>query len=108
MPSVEAALKASNAVFIGKALSETKDGDVRTFEFQVEKYWKGASRRNITVSFRETPRYQAWFMVGEEYLVFARAGDDGKLYDARCSGTKLLSQAAYDVKRLGKAKTPKK
>lgn len=108
MPSLETAFKSSKAVFVGKALSETKDGDVRTFEFQVEKYWKGANSKNLKVSFRETMRYQAWFRVGEQYLVFARQGDDGKLYDGRCSGTKLLSQASVEIKKLGKAKIPGK
>lgn len=105
MPPVDVAFRASKAVFAGKVLSESKDGDVRTFEFQVEKYWKGVRNKRVKVSFLETPRYQAWFITGEKYLVFARDGKDGKLYDVRCSGTKMLSQASEDVKKLGRAKS---
>jgi len=96
----------SKAVFIGEVVSVTSDGDIKTFTFKVEKRWKGAADKKIEVSVQETTRHQAWFEVGEKYLVFAR-GDEtvGKLWEVRCSRTKSLKDASEDVSELGK--TPK-
>jgi hypothetical protein len=55
----------------------------------------------------ETTRFQAWFQPGESYLVFARAGEDGRLRDGRCSASKLLSEASKDLRELGRAKIPR-
>jgi hypothetical protein len=106
VPTLKVAFDSSTAVFVGKVLSETSDGDVKTFEFQVERYWKGVKSKKIKVSVRETSRYQAWYQVEERYLVYARE-DEGKLYDGRCSASKPLEQASVDLKKLGKAKTPR-
>ncbi len=93
-------------VFAGEVLSVISDGDIKTFTFKVEKHWKGAASKEIKVNVQETTRHQAWFEVGEKYLVFAR-GDKtgGKLWEARCSRTKTLRDASEDVSELGK--TPK-
>lgn len=107
IPSLKSAFQNSGAVFAGKVLSVTKSGDEKTFEFRVQKYWKGANRKKIKVSVGETARFQAWFQVGESYLVFARMDEDGKLRDGRCSGSKLLSEASKDLKELGRAKAPR-
>jgi len=107
-PPVKEAYKNAKAVFAGKILSVAEDGDVKTFTFNVEKNWKGASSRQIKVSVRETMRYQAWFQVGKRYLVYARSdeNEEEKLWDGRCSRTKLLEDASNDIKELGKAKKP--
>jgi hypothetical protein len=107
IPSLKTALQNSSAVFVGEVLRETKNGDEKTFEFRVVKYWKGAKAKKIKVSVNETARYQAWYQVGEKYLVFARTDDDGRLRDGRCSASKLLSEASNDLKILGRAKTPR-
>jgi len=107
IPSFKAAFQNSSAVFAGEVLSETKSGDEKTFEFRVLKYWKGAGRKKIKVSVNETARYQAWYQVGEKYLVFARVDEDGRLRDGRCSASKLLSEASKDLKTLGRAKIPR-
>lgn len=106
--NLKTALQTSSAVFAGEVLSETKNGDEKTFEFRVAKYWKGVGKKKIKVSVRETSRFQAWFRVGESYLVFARDDDkDGRLHDYRCSASKLLSEASKDLKELGRAKIPR-
>jgi hypothetical protein len=107
IPSFKAAFQNSSAVFVGEVLGETKNGDEKPFEFRVLKYWKGAKGKKIKVSVNETARYQAWYQVGEKYLVFARTDDDGRLRDGRCSASKLLSEASKDLKILGRAKTPR-
>ena len=104
IPNFENEFRNSKAVFVGKVTKVTKVGDDRVFEFAVEKYWKGATTKRITVSFYETTRYQAWFKLGETYLMFADRDSDGRFTVARCSRSKDLSDAGEDLKRLGKAK----
>ncbi|HEX8246990.1 MAG TPA: hypothetical protein VF599_02305 [Pyrinomonadaceae bacterium] len=107
IPNTKTALQNSSAVFAGEVLSETKNGNERTFEFRVGKYWKGFGKKKIKVSVYESARYQAWFQVGKSYLVFARTDEDRRLRDGRCSGSKLLSEASEDLKALGRAKIPR-
>lgn len=105
--SVSAAYKESKAVFIGELTSVVKNGDVKTFTFKVEKYWKGTAGEEIEISVQETLRYQGWFEVGEKYLVYAR-GEKGheKLWEVRCSRSTRLADASEDIKKLGRAKKP--
>ena len=104
---LKTALRTSGAVFAGEVLSEKKNGNEKIFEFRVAIYWKGSGKKKITVGVRETARFQAWFRVGESYLVFARGDEDGRLRDYRCSASKLLSEASKDLKELGRAKIPR-
>ncbi len=96
----------SKAVFVGEVLSVTSDGDIKTFTFKIEKRWKGAASKELKVSVQETTRHQAWFEVGEKYLVFARGDENGKLWEQRCSRTKSLADASEDVSELGKIPKP--
>ena len=107
VPLVAAAYKESKAVFVGEVLKVVKDGDIKTFTFKVEKYWKGAAGKEIEINVQETMRYQAWFEVGEKYLVYAR-GENGreKLWEVRCSRSTRFADASEDVKKLGRAKKP--
>jgi len=98
----------SKAVFVGEVLSVASDGDIKTFTFKIEKRWKGAASKEIKVSVQETTRHQAWFEVGETYLVFARSDETGKLWEQRCSRTKSLGDASEDVSELGKIQKPVK
>lgn len=105
--SVDAAFKNSQAVFTGKIKSVVKTGDVKTFTFEVEQFWKGEPNEKVEIGVQETMRYEAWFEVGESYLVYARSGadeDDGKLWEVRCSRSKPLADASEDVSELGRAK----
>ena len=107
VPPVDEAYKNSKAVFIGEITGVVRDGDVKTFTFKVEKYWKGAADEVIQINVQETMRYQAWFEVGEKYLVFARGNEgDGKFWEVRCSRSKRLADASEDITKLGKAKQP--
>lgn len=107
IPNFENEFRNSKAVFVGKVTKVTKVGDDRVFEFAVEKYWKGATTKRITVNFYETTRYQAWFKLGETYLMFVARDSDGRFTVARCSRSKYLSQADDDLRKLGKAKRPR-
>jgi hypothetical protein len=108
-PSFQSAFRQSKAVFVGEVLSEEKDGDVKTFKFEVEKYWKGAGEKTLEVKVYESTRFQAWFKTGEKYLIFASADANGDLRDkARCSRSKNIENASEDLALLGEAKKPRK
>ncbi len=100
------AYKYSKAVFVGKVLSESKSGDIKTFEFEVEKYWKGANKKKIEIDVYETTRYQARFQTGERYLIYASANNDGKLSVGRCSRSREAEDATEDLEKLGAGKNP--
>ncbi len=107
IPKFERAFKQAETVFVGEVLNQKTEGSTKIFELRVEKFWKGVEDEKITVYVNETFRHQAQFKVGESYLVFAEADDDGKLYDRRCSRTKNMENdfgdLEDDLKKLGKA-----
>jgi hypothetical protein len=99
---------AVKAVFAGEITNVETDGDVKIFTFKVEKYWKGSASKQVKINVQQTMRYQAWFEVGEKYLVFARGDETGdKLWERRCSRTKSLANASEDLQQLGKGKIPR-
>lgn len=106
IPPFKTAFDASSAVFVGKVKSEKKQGDTKIFEFEVEKYWKGAGKKKIKINVYETPRFQAWFEVGEKYLIYADASD-GSLRVGRCSRSRDAGDASEDLGKLGKGKRPR-
>ena len=105
--TVKGALQHSTAVFAGEVTGEEKNGDIKTFKFKVEKYWKGADRKEVEIFVYQTARYQSPFKEGEKFLVYAVADDDGKLTVSRCSRSRALEHAEDDIKQLGEGKTPK-
>jgi hypothetical protein len=105
--TVKSALQHSTAVFVGEVTGEEKNGDIKTFKFEVEKYWKGAKRKEIEIFVYQTARYQSPFKEGEKFLVYALADEDGKLTVSRCSRSRSLENAEDDIKQLGEGRTPK-
>jgi hypothetical protein len=101
------AFENATAVFVGEVLSEKKEGDTKIFEFELEKYWKGAGKKKVVINIYETPRYQAWFKVGGKYLVYAVADENGNLHVGRCSRSKDADDASEDLGKLGEGKRPK-
>lgn len=105
--SVKSSLQYAKAVFSGEVVSEEKNGDVKTFKFKVDKFWKGEDTRTIEIFVYQTSRYQAVFREGEKFLVYAVADEDGRLSVKRCSRSKDLRYAEQDLRELGAGKTPK-
>ncbi|MEP6902451.1 MAG: hypothetical protein ABJA66_11920 [Actinomycetota bacterium] len=105
--SFRSAYQESKAVFVGEVVSEEKNGDTKTFNFKVERYWKGTDQQNIEIDVYETARYQAWFKTGGKYLVYATVAEDGKLRVGRCSRSRDAEAAKEDLQQLGKGKTPR-
>ena len=111
----EIELERSDAVFVGVVKKIEKDGNRKTFTFEVDRYWKGDGSREIKVNVYENPRFQAQFAENGRFLVFAKPdGEDGKdgLMDGRCSRSKDLDRfpegAKEDLLRLGEGKEPEK
>jgi hypothetical protein len=105
--SFQTAFEQSKAVFVGEVVGEKKDGDTRTFDFKVEKYWKGANAERVEILVYETARFQAWFKKGGKYLIYAPADSDGKLRVYRCSRSRDVEFAEEDLKKLGAGKIPR-
>ena len=88
-------------------MSDEKSGDVRTFEFKVEKYWKGSMKKKVEIFVYETRRFQAPFEKGGKYLIYAGADDEGKLGVSRCSRSRDFESVEEDLQKLGKGKIPR-
>jgi len=107
IPSFQSAYGQAKAVFVGEVVGEEKQGDIRTFDFKVEKYWKGADAGHVEILVYETARYQAWFKKGGKYLICADTDEDGKLHVGRCSRSRDVEDAEEDLQKLGKGKIPR-
>jgi hypothetical protein len=107
IPAFKAAYEQSKAVFVGEVVGEEKNGDERTFDFKVEKYWKGADAARVSIVVYETARYQAWFKKGGKYLVYAEEDADNRLRVGRCSRSRDLEYAGEDLQKLGEGKSPR-
>ena len=105
--SFQAAFDQSKAVFVGEVVGEEKTGDVRTFDFEVERYWKGSSAKRIKIHVYETARFQAWFKEGGRYLIYAPADENGRLRVSRCSRSRDAESAEEDLQKLGQGKIPR-
>lgn len=110
IPNFERAFENAEAIFVGKVLSEKTEDRMKIFELEVEKFWKGVEEKKITVNVYENPRYQAQFEVGERFLVFAEADEDGRLFDRRCSRTRRMNESENyimkeNLEKLGEPKT---
>jgi|SRR6266542_3388242 len=113
-PTVAQALKDSKMVFAGKVVARLKYG----VRFKVERSWKGISSWYIYV-YTGNIRNDAdpWFQKDQRWLVYAsdvRLYENGnltgpyvtKLMARACNRTVLLSNAAEDLRQLGKGSRP--
>lgn len=105
--SFEIAYRQSKAVFVGEVVGDEKNGDVRRFDFKVEKYWKGADAKRVEIHVYETARFQAWFKKSGKYLIYAPEDEDGKLRVDRCSRSRDAEFAEEDLQKLGEGKIPR-
>lgn len=92
-------------MFLGRIINESVEGDVRSFEFEVEKSWKGKRSKRITIAVDESVTYQAWFQVNERYLIYAEM-ENGKLSVGRCSRSRSADNASAELRKLGAGKKP--
>lgn len=102
----------AKAVFIGEVIAmhdatpdEMRHGsDKFEWEMRVERYWKGVKTQQIRISARGVAMHGCCdiaLATGNKYLVYVV----GKEMRTTCTRTKLLEQAADDLKALGPGKT---
>ena len=99
----------SVAVFSGKVIKVTFKPPYevgRTVTFEVERVWKGETKKKITLITRMTS-CDVRFREGASYLVFASMLYDGSgLTTHQCSGTGLVVDRKQYLKLLGEGKIP--
>jgi hypothetical protein len=82
----------ASAVFIGRLV---KDAEPREAVFEVLKSFSGMADK--TVRLERGFGCQITYLKGEQYLIYARRGEDKKLYVDECSRSALLSEAEEDL-----------
>jgi hypothetical protein len=125
-PHGKAALAHANVAFSGKVIKieyldhrEQTNPEPRIIvTFRVDRVWKGEPKREVVLHtvFNKGTCNGYSFKEGEEYLVFAHAGDAeaAKMFPSAkntlgvgtCGGTSPLAGAQQDVKELGPGKVP--
>lgn len=74
--------------------------------FIVQEYWKGVFSEPLVIHTGQGGGDCGYpFEDGESYLVYAYADEQGDLHANICSRTALLSDAAYDLAKLGNGDT---
>lgn len=101
----------SRALFSGKVLQITEDPQtfLLTVKLKVERVWKGSMPAEAII---ETGRGGGdcgyGFEVGERYLVYASGSNESKMQTNICQRTARLSDAARDLRILGRGKVVQK
>ncbi len=104
----ENALKEADKVFLGEAISETKQPDGQNYRivyFAVERAWKGVTGLKAGIKVGVDPACGYAFVLNKTYLVFS--SEKSPHYTSGCGFTKWIGDAANDIKALG-ASTPLK
>ena len=101
--SVQEGLQRADSVFAGLAERFELKGSGRMATFRVRRVWKGPEERRIQVATGGGDGDCGYhFIVGVEYLVFARQGAWNTLQTNICTRTKQASgEAVDDLKALG-------
>jgi hypothetical protein len=101
--SVQEGLQQADAVFAGLVERFELKGSGRVATFRVRRVWEGPKTQRIQVATGGGDGDCGYhFIVGMEYLVFARRGASDTLQTSICSRTKQASgEAVDDLKALG-------
>ncbi len=103
VPPVEESYAASSSIFVGKVMNVRERARNVKVSFKVYKVFKG-KLDDVSVVLTSLPNDMGQgypFQVEEQYLVFTYL-QDGRDHTNLCTRTKLLSQAAADIKILDK------
>ena len=101
-------IKQSAAIFIGKVVrlevTEVVDGISHVkVTIDVQRTFKGKPGRTVVMTTSDGCCYCApWFEIARTYLIYAFEEDDDSLGTSTCSRTKLVAEAAEELKVLGK------
>jgi uncharacterized protein (TIGR03382 family) len=103
--SVAEAIARAGAIFEGRVVSISGEGEVLEVAFAVTQGWRGVAHE--TVSVRTAVLESACghpFALGESYLVYTEPGDELRV--SRCSRTRLAADAGEDRRGLGSGTIP--
>ncbi len=105
-PPPREALKASEAVFVGRALKVQEGKTENRFEFEVHYAWKGVNAPKVFVSSSAMIGCGGGttFSQGHLYLVYA-INHNGSLWTGSCSRTTSLDWAGEDLAALDRPAT---
>ena len=106
---VKQALKHSEAVFSGRVLdiSASPDDHSLVVRLKVEKSWKSSRAEEISIiTGRGGGDCGFHFTVGETYLLYAYGSNGNTLGTNICQRTAKITEAAEDIKILGKGRAP--
>jgi hypothetical protein len=104
--SVQYEYKHSKAVFVGKVTKVVEGENSKTYEFRVDKYWKGVKGKKIKITAGMMMRFEPVYQRGKTYLIYAFADEKGTLRTGKCTRGGQLEFVQADLKVLGKAKRP--
>jgi hypothetical protein len=116
-PTLKEALRGAASVFVGTTraieLPPPQPGGMQssadpvTYLFDVKGYWRQPVGKQAEVwSERGAMSGGRTYKIGETYLIYAIFDKELKLYDHRCSRTRLLRNASEDLALLGPAIIP--
>lgn len=109
-PAPKKALAGAEAVFLAEVVEVETKGQTRTVRLKVEKWWKGGSAVELTVSTAKSGASCGYgFEKGKKYLVYAhREAKQKVLRVSLCSRTRTEKEAEKDgdFKELGEGKLP--
>jgi len=103
--SVAEAVARAGAIFEGRVVAITGEGELLEVEVAVTQAWRGVAHE--TVSVRTAARESACghpFAIGESYLVYTEPG--AELRVSRCSRTRPAADADEDRRGLGSGTIP--
>ncbi|WP_421102586.1 hypothetical protein ACOKXV_06575 [Sporosarcina psychrophila] len=114
-PSVDKGYSRSQAVFSGEVIGIKDNNGLlgrrgKTVQFNVKETWKGINETEVAIATGSSDGdCGIAFVVGEEYLVYARLSDmygDESLTSIICDPTTELGNAAEDIAILGHGQVP--
>jgi hypothetical protein len=101
-PPPTIALEQSDFVFEGRAFSTRVVGQMAEFSFEVDRVWKGDVEAQLSL---QTAQNSAAcgrnYQIGQSYLIYARHGSEGAIFDGLCSRTRTIAAAGEDLEHLG-------
>jgi len=103
---VKTAHKKSQAVFVGRVMDVVSHSELSVIvKIRVERSWKGNLPSEVTLATGQGGGDCGYkFEIGQSYLIYAYGPDEKRLSTNICQRTAALTDAAADIKLLGKGK----
>jgi len=103
VPTIEAAYKTADAVFVAEVLSifSNEEADFDEIVLQITQFWKGEYGYNRKVFMRAGySSCDVVFYEGESFLIFAKKAANGSYFTTKCLPSKPRLEANWEVNKL--------